>query len=200
MLGVVVTGLLGFVVLAGLDPATASRLAAKEGPLEHAGHGLLVLALCGWLVAVGRARGDADRFERRVCIGLAIACALILAEELDWGGVYGVDPVARALAAATGRPNLHNAWHGASYVAFAMLPLVLVGVVGWRRGDAPGRLPMRRDAVGLAVLGAASLGGSLAWPAWEPALDEVVETLLYAGLAWISLRPVESASGSSTSA
>jgi hypothetical protein len=198
VLGVVVAGLLGFVILAGLDPAAAARLAAKEGPLEHASHGVLVVALCGWIVAAWRARGDAHRLERRVCIGLALACALILAEELDWGRVYGVEPVAHVLAAATGRPNLHNAWHGASYVAFAMLPLVLVGVVGWRRGDAPGRLPARRDAVGLAVLGVASLGGSLAWPVWEPMLDEVVETLLYAGLAWISLRPV--ASGLSTSA
>jgi hypothetical protein len=191
MLGVVVLGLFGFTLVAWLDPAQTRGMAAKEGSLEAAGEALLVAAVVGWLFAAWEARGDARRFERCVCIGLLLTCAIVLGEELDWGG---------ALKAVIGRPNLHNAWEGASYMLFALPVVLLVGVVGWRRGDAPGRLPARRDAVGLALLGAASLGGSLAWPAWELALDEAAETLLYAGLAWISLRPVGPASGLSTSA
>jgi hypothetical protein len=92
----------------------------------------------------------------------------------------------------SGHGNLHNAWRGASYMVFALLPVVLVGVVGWRRGDAPGPLPRRRDAIGVLVLGVASLVGSLAWPAWERELDEAAETLFYAGLCWIVLRPAAS--------
>lgn len=191
MLGLVVLGLCGFAVVAWLDPVDMRELAAKEGSLEAAGEALLVAAVLGWLWAAWEARGDARRFERRMCTGLAITCALVLGEELDWFG---------ALKAVTGHPNLHNAWKGASYVLFALPVALLVGVVGWRRGVEPGRLPDRRDAVALALLAAASLGGSLAWPAWERELDEVVELLLYAGLAWISLRPVRSASGLSTSA
>ena len=64
----------------------------------------------------------------------------------------------------------------------------MMAAVGWRRGDAPGRLPRRRDALGLGVLAVASVLGSLAWPAWEPVLDEVVETVLYLGLLWIAVR------------
>jgi hypothetical protein len=191
MLGVVVAGLSCFVILAWLDPAQMRELAAKEGSLEVAGEALLVAAVVGWLLAAWEARGDARRLERWVCLGLVLTCALVLGEELDWGG---------ALKAVIGRPNLHNAWGGASYVLFMLPVALLVGVVGWRRGDEAGRLPGRRDAVALALLGVASIGGSLAWPEWERQIDEVVETLLYAGLAWISLWPVGPASGLSSSA
>lgn len=188
MLGLVVLGLLGFTLVAWLDPVDMRDMAAKEGSLEVAGEALLVAAALGWLWAAWEARGDARPLERRVCIGLWLTCALVLGEELDWGG---------ALKATIGRPNLHNAWGGASYVLFMLPVAVLVGVVGWRRGLEGGRLPDRRDAAALALLGAASIGGSLAWPGWERELDEVAELLLYAGLAWLSLRPV--ASGLSTS-
>jgi hypothetical protein len=190
MVVVATVGLFGFVMLAWLEPSMARWLAAKEGPLEQVGHAVLVVAIGGWLVAAWRATGDGRRRERWVCLAFVLMCGLVLAEELDWGGVYGVGPLGAALHAATGHPNLHNAWRGASYVVFAILPLVLVGVEGWRRGDLPGRLPRRPDALGLLGLGACSLLGTLGWPAWEPELDEVVETLLYVGLAWISLRPV----------
>jgi hypothetical protein len=198
MLPVAVVGLLAFATLAVLAPELAAALSTKEGPLEHLGHGLLLLAGLGWLRATLRARGDDRRSERRLCAALALACVVILGEELDWGGVYGFTTLADVVHGASGRANLHNAWHGASYVVFAALPLLLVGVVGWRRGDAPGRLPGRRDAIALAILGVASLAGSLVWPTWEPRLDEVVETLLYVGLMWLALRPV-AASGLSTS-
>jgi hypothetical protein len=180
MLPVAVVGLVAFAGLALLVPEAAAALSAKEGPLEHLGHGLLALALVGWLVVMLRVRSDdGSRRERWLCAALVLMCAVLLGEELDWGRVYGW----------SGHGNLHNGWRGASYVAFAMLPVVLVGVVGWRRGEAPGRLPRRRDAIGVVVLGVASLGGSLAWPAWEPRLDEVVETLFYMGLCGVVLRP-----------
>ena len=188
-------GLAVFGALALVHPTTAAALAAKEGPLEQLGHWLLVLALFGWLGAVWHIRGR----ERWLCAVLALACAVMLGEELDWGGVLGWTPLADAVRDAVGHRNLHNAWKGGSYVLFAIPLAVIVGVMGWRRGDAPGPLPRRSDAIGLALLAAASLLGALARPQWEPRLDEVMETLLYAGLAVIALRPSVATSGLSTS-
>ncbi len=190
MLGIVLIGSLAFAILAIVAPTTAASLAAKEGPLEHLSHAILPLALFAWAVAAARARGPEAKTERFIAIGLCLTCAIILGEELDWGSVYGITLLGDRLAAATGRANLHNAWSGGSYLLFALLPLTLIGVVGWRRGHTPGRLPGRRDAVGLIALGALSLGASLAWPAGEGLVDEVGETLLYLSLLWIAVRPI----------
>ncbi|MCX4241108.1 hypothetical protein [Paraliomyxa miuraensis] len=190
MLPCVVLGLLAVGLLVVPWPDAVARLAAKEGPLEHLGHGLLLVALVGWAVAAARARGADRRRERGLCMALVATCALVLGEELDWGAVYGVTAGAEALHTALGHQNLHNAWRGASYLLFSLPVVLLVGVVGWRRGDALGRLPQRRDALGLGLLGVASVVGAWGGPRWEPVLDEVVETILYLGLSWMALRPV----------
>ncbi len=181
MLEVVLVGALTFGMLVVVSPEAAAWVAAKEGPLEHVGHLVLVAGVVAWIVAARRMERDAT-FDRRVAIGLALTCAAVLGEELDWGAVYGVGSLG----------NLHNAWSGASYLVFAMLPVGLIGVVGWRRGDdAPGRLPRRRDALGLVLLGGGTLAAVLLWPAGEPLVDEVSETLLYGALLWMALRPVK---------
>lgn len=188
MYSVVVVGSLAFAALVAVSPASAEWLAAKEGPLEHLGHGVLVLAALAWVWAAVRRRRV--RAERWVCIGLALTCGLVLGEELDWGAVYGLNGLSDVVRAVAGRGNLHNAWSGASYLLFALLPVGLVGVVGWRRGDAPGRLPRRRDALGLVLLGLLSVVATLVWEAGEEMVDEVGETLLYLSLGWMGVRPV----------
>lgn len=190
MLPCTVLGLSALGLLAIVRPQAAAWLCAKEGPLEQLGHVLLLVAVLGWLWAATEARGAERRRERRLCVGLGLLCALVLGEELDWGGVLGVTALSEPLVAAVGRANLHNAWRGGSYVLFAVPLVLLVGVVGWRRGDAPGRLPRRRDALGLGVLALVSVVGSLGWPAGEPLLDEAVETVLYLGLGFMAVRPV----------
>jgi len=179
VLPIVVLGVLGFVVSALLFPSNTIVLTAKEGALEHISHGLLVVAGLGWALAAKRAWGARTQV-RWVALGLAIVCGLLLGEELDWGAVYGFGPGG----------NLHNAWRGASYLLFAIPPVLLIVVVGFVRGDAAGRVPRRRDAIGVVVLGSASIVGTLVWPAWEAALDEVAETIFYVGLVWMAYRPL----------
>ncbi len=179
MLPIVVGGGVVFAVLAVAAPAAFATVAAKEGPLEHVSHVVLLVAAMAWLRAALVA-ATVTRTERRVAIGLTVTCLVVLGEELDWGGVYGVGSLT----------NLHNAWSGASYLLFAIPVVVGVGVVGWRNPKNRGRLPRRRDAVGLAVLGVASLALTVLWPAGEAAVDEIGESLLYVGLAWMALRPL----------
>lgn len=180
MLVVVLAGVLAFVGLASLRPSAAASLAEKEGALEHLSHVLLALASIAWAVAAARAQ-DSIKRERATLVGLSLLCVLLLGEELDWGGVYGWN---------SRGGNLHNAWGGASYLLFALPPLYLVGVVGWRRGHGRGRLPRRTDAIGLGILATVSFVGTLGWPRWEAVLDEVGETVFYVGLVWMALRPV----------
>ncbi|MCH9686595.1 MAG: hypothetical protein K0V04_34500 [Deltaproteobacteria bacterium] len=185
VLPIVVGGLLLSAAVALLDPEFARDVAAKEGTLEHVSHFILAAAVVAWWGAVLAPRTT----QRWLTAAIAVMCMVILAEELDWGQVYGVGDIGAWVEDGDGHANLHNAWGGASYLLFALAPIILIGVVGWRRGDQPGRLPRRTDAVGLIVLAVASVGGTLLLPAAEGGIDETGEALLYAGLAWIAIRP-----------
>lgn len=178
MLPIVLVGLVSFGAGLGLAPELTRSLAAKEGPLEHLSHGLLGVGLVAWAIVAWRSRARSR--SAAAAPTLALWCGLVLGEELDWGGVYGW---------VSGGGNLHNAWHGASYLLFSIPVLLVVGWGGWRRGGAPGRLPRRVDAIGLGVLGLCAVVGTVAWPEIEALLDEVTETILYAGVVWIALRP-----------
>ena len=95
------------------------RLAAKEGPIEHAGHLLLALTTTLWLWLAARAAGAAS--------GLAMAVVVYLTatfqEEIDWGAVYGLDLGHSLVASMTGgSPNFHNA------------QATHASVLGWARG------------------------------------------------------------------
>lgn len=120
-------------------------LAAKEGPLEHAGHLALAAALALWLGVVVRSTGPARGLA--VCVSAYLSFALF--EEIDWGAVYGLDLGHSLIARWTGgSPNLHNAqwkhasllgwsvvWMGAPMGLFFALPLVPLGRVRrlWQR-------------------------------------------------------------------
>lgn len=115
------------------------RLAAKEGPFEHAGHLALGGALLLWLWLGARASGR----PRALALGVVAYLTLAGLEEIDWGQVYGVDLGHGLVARWTGgSPNFHNAqrshaslaawsvlWMSAPMAVFFGLPLVPLGSV-----------------------------------------------------------------------
>lgn len=169
-------------VLALLDPAAAAALLAKEGPAEHASHAVLLAAALAWAGAAARARGRA----RAVAAALAAFLALVLAEELDWGAVYGAPALGLRVAAVFGHRNMHNAARGASYLLFA-LPLALYylapGTGAWRDRLAP----TRDERLAFAAIGGLFLAGNQVAAA-ERAAQELLELLLYALLLASGLR------------
>ncbi|MEM6994831.1 MAG: hypothetical protein AAF721_30230, partial [Myxococcota bacterium] len=110
-------------------PRATATLAAKEGPLEHVSHAVLALAVAAaaFRAATGGERGAGGRWPH---VGVTLWLFVVLGEELDWGRVYGVDALATPLASLVGRPDLHNAWSGASYLLFA-IPVVWLAWRGW---------------------------------------------------------------------
>ena len=172
---IAVLPLVGLVLGWWLAPDATARLAAKEGPLEHVSHVVLAVALLGWIVRAARHRG--------VAIAVALWSALVLAEELDWGAVYGVRAMADVWIELVGRPDLHNAWGGGSYVLFGLPIVVLIGLGVRGRGSVS-----PHDAAGLVVIVVGSVIGTLVSETIEPLLDEVSELSLYGVLAWMGWR------------
>ncbi len=184
-------------------PATMRWLAAKEGPLEHLSHLVVAAAGTGFFRVGIRAAARG----RAIALGMACFCGIVLGEELGWGSVLGVEVVADAVRAISGRSDFHNAWSGASYLLFAVPVVALfgpvllasVGIRGeevWvhRWQEALGDVaPAPDHALALACLGVASLTGTLAVPDWESELDEITELLLYAVLAVLAWRRPASA-------
>lgn len=125
---------LGLVLAA---PELWLRLAAKEGPIEHAGHAALGVALALWLWLGQRASGRG----RALALGVVAYLSLAWLEEIDWGQVYGVDLGHSLVARLTaGSPNFHNAqqshaslagwsvvWMSAPMLVFFGLPLAPFG-------------------------------------------------------------------------
>ncbi len=168
-----------FGMLALVDAPRWLALAAKEGTLERSSHALLGVASLAWLA---RARTP----PRSVPLLVAAFCVLVLGEELDWGAQLGVHAIANGLQARVGDTNLHNLLGGASYLLFAVPPVVLYGSALAGRG--PHR-PPSADALAFALIAAtaaASLGVS---PSWESSLDELSELMLYGLIACTGLQP-----------
>lgn len=169
-------GLLALVLAA---PALALRLLAKEGPLEHASHLVLLLAVVAWGGVAARTRG----WARLRAAGLAGFLVFVLAEEVDWGAVYGAPRLGAGLAGAFGHRNMHNALGGASYLLFAA-PLAL-------HFAAPARLhgplaPLRDERVAFLAIAASFIAWNLG--AWERQAQELLEAALYALLLACGLR------------
>ncbi len=170
-------GLAGVVALASLAGLTAwlapdwlLEVCAKEGAAEASGQTLLLVATAGWALLRTRLGGGAG--------WVALACAVILAEELDWGAQLGFT----ALVERVGIPNLHNGLGGASYLLFAA-PWVLLYGAALRRVEAPAWVPPRLDGVAFGLVAITAALSLLQPPAWERALDELSELMLYALLA-----------------
>ncbi|MCR9160202.1 MAG: hypothetical protein ACE37F_37230 [Nannocystaceae bacterium] len=162
-------------VAAATVPSWLLGVAEKEGPVEAASAVVLLAAALGWGVVRTR--------EGRGAAWVAAACAVVLAEELDWGAQLGLPWFAESF----GVHNLHNGLGGASYLLFALPWVALFGAALWGRAR-PRWLPPRPDGYAFAAV-AAVAAVSLALPtAWEQALDELSELLLYVLLAVGGLR------------
>ncbi len=164
-------------------PEPTTRLTAKEGLVEHISHAVLAVAVLVWVRRAVRAGRDAAPGTAWVVGAIAAWCGVVLGEELDWGAVYGCTVVAAPLTEWTGRPDVHNAWSGASYLVFAV-PVLGLALLGLRRRFGFDRF----DATALLVVVVASAVGTLGWPDREAQLDEVAELVLYAVLVWIAVR------------
>lgn len=172
----VLAALAACVALALADPARAAAWLAKEGPVEHASHAVLLLAVLAWSALAVRRRGR----DRLLALALALFLALVLAEELDWGAVYGWGGAGEALARVFGHRNMHNAARGGSYLLFAA-PLAL-----WFAWPRARLAPTVGERLAFLVLAAAFVAGNLT--AWERQAQELLEALLYALLLAIGLR------------
>lgn len=157
-------------IAAWLAPQWLLSVSAKEGAVEAGAQVVLLVAALSWaLIRTRQGRGAA---------GVALGCAVVLAEELDWGAQLGFT----GLVGVLGAPNLHNGLGGGSYLLFAV-PWALLYGAALRGVTTPAWVPPRLDGVafGLVVLTA---GISLLLPtAWERALDELSELMLYVLLA-----------------
>lgn len=175
-------------LLAVIAPDAVATIAPKEGALEHVSHVALGVAAIGW---VRRAFGPVAAWGGRAAVAaIAVLLVVALAEEIDYGEVYGFMPVAAVVRGAVGRPNLHNLGSGGSYLVFAA-PLLLVVVAGLRPPvrDHGWRGPRRDGAIALSVCGAFALASVATPPAVERALDELSELLGYLVLAMLAWRP-----------
>ncbi|HEY8379818.1 MAG TPA: hypothetical protein VIK91_25180 [Nannocystis sp.] len=176
----VIGGAAAGTVLALLRPEAARALLAKEGPVEHASHAVLAAAIVAWGLA-GRERG-----ARALPLVMAAFLALVLAEEVDWGAVYGMTAIGERVAGWFGHRNMHNAVHGTSYLLFA-LPLVgyyLSPGTGSRLGA---RGPTRDERAAFAAIAGLFLVGNM-FAAWEREAQELLELLLYALLLGTGVR------------
>ncbi|MCY1053964.1 hypothetical protein [Nannocystis sp. SCPEA4] len=168
------------VVAALVSPATTLAVLAKEGPAEHASHAVLAAAVVAWTLA-GRAAS-----RRAVPLAMAGFLALVLAEEVDWGAVYGWPALGERMAAAFGHRNMHNAGRGSSYLLFA-LPLVAYYMVPGTGRWLGRTTPNRDERWAFAAVAGLFIAGNMV-PAWERAAQELLELLLYALLLATGVR------------
>lgn len=172
----VLVALAAFVVLALAAPERTAGWLAKEGPVEHASHVILALAALAWLALAIFKRSAA----RLLSLALALFLALVLAEELDWGAVYGWRGPGEAIARVFGHRNLHNAASGSSYLLFAV-PLAVY--FAWPRAPLT---PTRHERRAFVLLAAAFLACNLT--PWERHGQELLEALLYALMLAVAAR------------
>lgn len=182
-------GWLGFGVLAALVPTQMRMWAAKEGTVEAVSHGLLIVTVAAFVF--GAIRGPA---RGRAGVAAAFA-AWLLAEEVDYGAVWGVSVIADRLRPLLGEPNLHNAWSGASYILFGvpLLWLYAGALIRPRLEEPPpdpwqGRGPSLDEARAFVLLAIIAIAAPLMVESWEPELDEWAEMLLYVVLLGTAAR------------
>jgi len=158
--------------LAIAAPDALLGFAAKEGPLEQGSHVVLAAAVVAWLVRVRQP-------PRWAPLVLALALAVVLAEETDWGALVADNALTSAFARLTGRPRLHA---DASYLLFAIPWLAWLAASlapTWRMRLGP-HAASRDEVVAAGLVAVATLGSVLLPIEWERALEEISETIFYA--------------------
>lgn len=184
-------------------PDHVRTICAKEGPCEIVSHVVLGAAIVGFGAAAVQARPPARAWALAL---VAIACTVVLGEELDWGAVLGVRLLADPLERGLGSANVHNAARGHSYVLFAIaapvVAMVALGRGAWaeRWRARLGRCaPSKDDGVAVLVVLGVALGVAILAPRWDAVVDEVAELLGYGILLARCMRPNGSNSGLSSS-
>ena len=134
-LWIFLAGAVAYVAFTSLFPEVALPWHRHEGPIEHAGHLVLYVALFAWARAITRAL----RVGMRVLpVVIALYLAFLTLEEIDFGHAYGVNLGATWIRSITGgSPNFHNAQDGHSgmlgwALTWIMLPLVAYFAMGLR--------------------------------------------------------------------
>jgi len=175
----VLGGTLCVVGLGLLFPDGLGPFLAKEGAIEHLSHGVLAVGIVAW-------GASAARHRRVPPACLALFLLLVLAEELDWGLVYGWPAGASVVRAVGGDRNLHNLLGGHSYVLFALPLVALYGcaLLPEARRRVPERwfgrtLPPKGDAWAFFVLCPIAVLLPEALESRAAMMDEVFETGLY---------------------
>lgn len=199
MLVAVASGWVCLAIAIAIAPERVREVCAKEGACELVSHLVLAIAALGWIAAASRGRSEARSWALAL---VALACVVVLGEELDWGGVLGLRGVADPLERAFGAANVHNAARGHSYLLFALAaPLLATVALGrgvwarrWRTRLGPWAPRASEGAAALLVI-AVALATALVQPGWDSEVDEVAELLGYATVAAIGLRGHVIASG-----
>ena len=165
-------------VAALVDPAWLLHVLSKEGPAEVASHTVLLIAALVW--ARVRTREGSGAWL------IVAACLLVLAEELDWGAQLGFSGFVNVF----GVHNLHNGLGGASYLLFAV-PWVWLYAMALRGAQRPRWIPPRGDGLAFGLVGLVALASLGMSGAWERALDELSELMLYTLLVVGGVRPAK---------
>lgn len=154
-LALFVVGALAYIAFVSAWPHIALPWHRHEGPIEHAGHLVLYLALVVWartIVAAFR------RGHRALPITMGLYLVFLTLEEIDFGQAYGVNLGATWVQSITGgSPNFHNAQNGHTgllgwALVWIMLPLVAYFARGLLRKPGNALWPTRTETLVFGVL------------------------------------------------
>jgi len=88
------------------DRSAAQFLLAKESVIEHVSHIILLGAIACWIHAASRRKGE---LKIVFVYAVTIYSFILLMEEINWGGVYGLTFFSNHISELTGgRGNLHS--------------------------------------------------------------------------------------------
>lgn len=159
-LALFVGGALAYVVFVSIWPEVALPWHRHEGPIEHAGHLVLYVALIAWTRTIVAAMRSGLRVLPLV---IAVYLVFITLEEIDFGHAYGLDLGASLVRSITGgTPNFHNAQGGhAGLLGWAltwiMLPVVGYFTMGLGRKRGSGLWPTRVETLVFGILAISTL-------------------------------------------
>lgn len=159
-----------------ISPDLAQIALKKEGLIEQISNLILLGGILLWYRERKR-----SKLHRTVPTLVMTYLALLLLEEIDWGGIYGFH-LFQWIFGDLGRENLHNFWNGMSYALFG-IPILLWfyspafsparQIAGWFAPYSP-----NRDArIALLIVILSDLMFTIT--PWESLAQELAELLIY---------------------